>query len=79
MPTGSEGHAPWFGIPSNHQWFGDLAISQIIIKSLENLDMKSPKPTVDLAEIARKDHVAAEEQGARTKADLLQQPARRRD
>jgi PPK2 family polyphosphate:nucleotide phosphotransferase len=57
-------HAPWFVIPSNHKWFRDLAISQIITRSLENLDMKLPKPTVDLADIARKYHQAADEQAA---------------
>jgi hypothetical protein len=79
MSAGAEHQAPWFVIPSNHKWLRDLAISQIITRSLENPDMKLPKPTVDLAEIARKYHAAAEEWGARTKADLSQQPARRRD
>jgi hypothetical protein len=51
-------------IPSNHKWFRDLAISQIITKSLENLDMKLPKPTVDLSDIGRKYHQAADEQAA---------------
>jgi PPK2 family polyphosphate:nucleotide phosphotransferase len=60
-------YAPWFVIPSNHKWFRDLAISQIITRSLENLDMKLPKPTVDLADIARKYHEAADEQGIRKK------------
>jgi PPK2 family polyphosphate:nucleotide phosphotransferase len=60
-------YAPWFVIPSNHKWFRNLAISQIITKSLENLDMKLPKPAVDIADIERKYHKAAVEQGARTK------------
>jgi len=59
----STDHAPWFVIPANHKWFRDLAISQIITRSLEDLDMKFPKPTVNLADIARKYH-EAEEQGA---------------
>jgi hypothetical protein len=33
----------------------------------KSLDMKLPKPTVDLAEIARMYHAAVEEEGARTK------------
>jgi PPK2 family polyphosphate:nucleotide phosphotransferase len=56
-------HAPWFVIPANHKWFRDLAISQIITSTLESLDMKLPKPTVDLADIRRKYHAAAEAQG----------------
>ena len=63
----STDYAPWFVIPSNHKWFRDLAISQIITSTLENMDMKLPRPTVDLADIARKYHAATEEQGARTK------------
>jgi polyphosphate kinase 2 (PPK2 family) len=54
-------HAPWFIIPSNHKWFRDLAISQIIVNTLDNLNMKRPKPTVDLAEIRRRYHEAVAE------------------
>ena len=53
--------APWFVIPANHKWFRDLAISQIITRTLEDLDMKMPEPNVDLAAIRRKYHAAAEE------------------
>ncbi len=54
-------HAPWFVIPSDHKWFRDLAISQIITSTLENLKMKLPSPTVDLSAIAHKYHRAAAE------------------
>jgi PPK2 family polyphosphate:nucleotide phosphotransferase len=50
--------APWFIIPSNHKWFRDLAISQIIVRQMEDLDMQLPKPTVNLAEIRREYHQA---------------------
>jgi PPK2 family polyphosphate:nucleotide phosphotransferase len=53
-------YAPWFVIPSNHKWFRDLAVSQIITSTLENLNMKPAPPTVDLADIRRKYHAAAE-------------------
>lgn len=52
-------HAPWFIIPSNHKWFRDLAISQIIVRQMEAMGMQFPKPTVNLAEIGRKYHEAA--------------------
>jgi PPK2 family polyphosphate:nucleotide phosphotransferase len=55
-------HAPWFVIPSNHKWFRDLAISQIIVGQMEDMDMQLPKPTVDLAEIRRQYHQAAEQE-----------------
>jgi PPK2 family polyphosphate:nucleotide phosphotransferase len=57
----STDYAPWFVIPSNHKWFRDLAVSQIITRTLEKLGMKLPKPTVDLAGIVRMYHTAAEE------------------
>jgi PPK2 family polyphosphate:nucleotide phosphotransferase len=52
-------HAPWFIIPSNHKWSRDLAISQIILRQMEDMDMQLPKPTVNLAEIRREYHQAA--------------------
>jgi PPK2 family polyphosphate:nucleotide phosphotransferase len=55
-------HAPWFIIPSNHKWFRDLAISQIIVRAMEDMDMQFPKPTVNLAEIRRKYHEAADQE-----------------
>jgi hypothetical protein len=54
-------HAPWFIIPSNHKWFRNLSISQIIARMMEEMDMQFPKPTVNLAEIRRKYHQAADE------------------
>jgi PPK2 family polyphosphate:nucleotide phosphotransferase len=54
-------HAPWFIIPSNHKWFRDLAISQIIVRAMEEMDMQLPEPTVNLAEIRRKYHQAADQ------------------
>jgi PPK2 family polyphosphate:nucleotide phosphotransferase len=52
-------HAPWFIIPSNHKWFRDLAISQIIVRQMEDLEMQLPKPTVNLGEIRREYYQAA--------------------
>ncbi len=52
-------YAPWFIIPSNQKWFRDLAISQIIVRQMEEMDMQLPKPTVNLAEIRREYHQAA--------------------
>ena len=56
--------APWFVIPSNHKWFRDLVISQIISRTLEDLDMKFPEPAVDLARIHRRYHAAEMESKA---------------
>jgi PPK2 family polyphosphate:nucleotide phosphotransferase len=55
-------HAPWFIIPSNHKWFRDLAISQIITRAMEEMNMQTPKPTVNLTQIRREYHKAADEE-----------------
>jgi PPK2 family polyphosphate:nucleotide phosphotransferase len=54
----STAHAPWYVIPSDHKWFRNLAISQIIADKLEALRIQVPKPTVDIAEIRKKYHAA---------------------
>ncbi len=57
-------HAPWYIIPANHKWFRNLAISQIVVDTLESLKMEFPPPTVDIKEIEERYHKAAEEQAA---------------
>jgi len=52
----SSKHAPWFVVPSNHKWFRNLVVSQIIVDGMEELDMSYPKPTVDLSDIRRRYH-----------------------
>lgn len=53
-------HAPWYVIPANHKWFRNLSVSQIIADTLEELDPHWPKPTVDIDEVRRLYHSAAE-------------------
>ncbi len=47
-------HAPWFIIPSDHKWFRNLAVSKIVVETLESLHLGLPPTTVDLDEIRRK-------------------------
>jgi PPK2 family polyphosphate:nucleotide phosphotransferase len=54
----SKKYAPWFVIPANHKWFRDLAISQIMVRYLEGLKMKSPEPAVNIAKIRKEYHQA---------------------
>ena len=65
--------APWYIIPSNHKWFRNLAISQIVASTLEDLEIQTPEPQVDLEQIRRQYHQAVEEEenahpGRKTKA-----------
>lgn len=53
--------APWFIIPSNHKWFRNLAISQIVADAMDEMGLKLPPPRVDLAAIRRKYHAAERE------------------
>jgi PPK2 family polyphosphate:nucleotide phosphotransferase len=55
----SKKHAPWYVIPANHKWFRNLAVSQIIADTMDDMKLKLPKPSVDLAEIRRLYHSAA--------------------
>jgi PPK2 family polyphosphate:nucleotide phosphotransferase len=56
----STAHAPWFVIPSNHKWFRNLAISKIVVETLESLHMQFPAPTVSIEEIKQKYHLAVQ-------------------
>jgi PPK2 family polyphosphate:nucleotide phosphotransferase len=55
-------HAPWYVIPSNHKWFRNLAISQIISDTMDDLGLKLPPTHVDVADIRRKYHAAVVEE-----------------
>ena len=63
----SADEAPWYIIPSNHKWFRNLAVSQIISDSMADLKLAYPAPSVNLADIRRKYHAAVEESEARRK------------
>jgi PPK2 family polyphosphate:nucleotide phosphotransferase len=56
----SAAEAPWYVIPSNHKWFRNLAVSQIITDTIADLGLAFPKPSVNLADIRRKYHAAVE-------------------
>jgi PPK2 family polyphosphate:nucleotide phosphotransferase len=43
--------APWYVVPADKNWFRNLAVSQILVETLEALDMRFPKATVDLERI----------------------------
>jgi PPK2 family polyphosphate:nucleotide phosphotransferase len=39
--------APWYVIPANRKWYRNLVVSEILVKTLERLDMKLPQITFD--------------------------------
>jgi PPK2 family polyphosphate:nucleotide phosphotransferase len=50
--------APWYIIPSNHKWFRNLAVSQILAATLEDMNMKMPQPRCDLDKMRKQYHSA---------------------
>ncbi len=48
----SKSHSPWYVIPANRKWYRNLAVSEILRETLEEMDIKFPKPTADLSSIS---------------------------
>jgi PPK2 family polyphosphate:nucleotide phosphotransferase len=55
--------APWFIIPADCKWFRNLAVAQIVVESLEQLDIRPPRATVDLVAVRQEYQEAANEAG----------------
>ena len=51
LSTTSHKHAPWFVIPSDHKWYRNLTISEILLQAISSLKLKYPKPTMDISRI----------------------------
>jgi PPK2 family polyphosphate:nucleotide phosphotransferase len=43
--------APWYLLPSNHKWFRNLAVSNILVEELRAMKLHYPKPSVDLSSV----------------------------
>jgi PPK2 family polyphosphate:nucleotide phosphotransferase len=43
--------APWYVIPANRNWYRNLCVASILVKTLEDLKMSYPPPKVDLSNI----------------------------
>jgi polyphosphate kinase 2 (PPK2 family) len=68
MRETSTTRSPWYVIPSNHKWFRDLAISSILVDTLDEMDIPIPQPVADLMAIRRQYHSAMIEQTKRATA-----------
>ena len=47
--------SPWHIIPSDKKWYRNLVIAQIITKTLEKMNPKLPKPTIDITKLKTDD------------------------
>jgi PPK2 family polyphosphate:nucleotide phosphotransferase len=63
MALTSTKRAPWYVIPANHKWFRNLAVSRIIVDTMDAMGLQLPPTRVDIAAIRRKYHAA--ERGAK--------------
>ncbi len=43
--------APWYIIPADKKWYRNLVITERIVETLEDLDMKFPKPNTDVSKL----------------------------
>lgn len=46
----STNHAPWHVVPADHKWYSRLAVQQIILEKLQELNLDWPRPDYDLAD-----------------------------
>jgi polyphosphate kinase 2 (PPK2 family) len=38
-------HSPWYVIPADHKWVSHWIASEILVRTIQSLDLKPPKPT----------------------------------
>jgi PPK2 family polyphosphate:nucleotide phosphotransferase len=41
----SHRHAPWYVVPADHKWFAQAVVSDVIVQTLDDLDLSFPKLT----------------------------------
>ncbi|WP_214465475.1 PPK2 family polyphosphate kinase [Microbacterium flavescens] len=44
----STDHAPWFVVPANRKWYARLAVQNLLLEALEQIDPQWPKATFDV-------------------------------
>jgi polyphosphate kinase 2 (PPK2 family) len=44
----STDYAPWYLIPANRNWLRNLAVSEIVADTIDDLDPQYPQPAADI-------------------------------
>jgi PPK2 family polyphosphate:nucleotide phosphotransferase len=44
----SEEHAPWYVVPADRKWFRNLAVSEILVATLDEMGLRFPEPEENL-------------------------------
>jgi PPK2 family polyphosphate:nucleotide phosphotransferase len=70
MERTSTKRAPWYIIPADHKWFRNLAVSQIIADTMDEMGLKLPPTRVNIADIRRKYHAAERQRSTKAMAEL---------
>ncbi len=47
----STDHVPWYVIPSDHKWFRNYVVAELIVRALNRMRLKYPLPTVDISKV----------------------------
>jgi len=47
----STAHAPWHIIPADRKWYRNLAVSSLLLRTLEGMKLKMPRPVKDWAKV----------------------------
>ncbi|MFD4328343.1 PPK2 family polyphosphate kinase [Nocardioides sp. NPDC058538] len=47
-------YAPWYLVPSDKKWYRNLAIGELLLETLDRLDLDWPPPRFDIAEEKRR-------------------------
>jgi polyphosphate kinase 2 (PPK2 family) len=41
-------HAPWYVVPANRKWYRNLVVSQVLVDTLNSLNLSYPEPETGL-------------------------------
>ena len=43
--------APWHIVPANRKWYRDYVLAKVVVKALEGMKLRWPKPAADLSKV----------------------------
>jgi polyphosphate kinase 2 (PPK2 family) len=49
----STDYAPWHIIPADRKWYRNWSVARVLLRTMEAMDLKFPKPLADVAALQR--------------------------
>ena len=43
--------APWHIVPADHKWYRNLVVAEVVVRTLQKMDLKFPQATIDLSKV----------------------------